>query len=192
MKPILESALTLNIKSLVRDKVIKENSLYSGVISWNNKNKSQISILVKTEEKSGVMMLDYVCNGKHKNYKIFLTTISSNLGIGKVWFFICPETGVRCRKLYLNNGYFLHRLANGGFYYYAQTQSKNNRVFYSKVFDDVFRGKLDEELYKPYLKRYYRNKPTKTYKKLLARIERVNNVDEEMLFYGKVKKMNCK
>lgn len=160
--------------------------MYKGVLSWKNGN--QINISVKTEEKAGEMILNYFHKGKERNYKIYLTTITSNLGFGKVWFFICPQTKRKCRNLYLNNGYFLHREAGGGFYYFSQTQTKKDRVYYTKVFNDVFRGKLEEDLYKPYLKRYYKNKPTKTYQKLLKRIERANEVDVENFFCDRLKK----
>ena len=40
--------------------------------------------------------------------------VPSNLEEGIVWYFLCPETGKRCGKLYLQGTRFLHREAAKG------------------------------------------------------------------------------
>ena len=59
-----------------------------------------------------------------RNYKVYLTSTPSNLNRGEIWYFICPQTKKRCRKLYSIGGYFLHREAFNGCMYKIQIESK--------------------------------------------------------------------
>ncbi len=70
-----------------------------------------ISIQVNTISESPYTELDYKCDSEPIKYIIYLVSVPSNIGVGKVWYFLCPNTGKRCRKLYMINTYFLHRSA---------------------------------------------------------------------------------
>ena len=64
---------------------------------------------------------------KTLDYTINLVEVPSNLGRGKVLFFICPQTGKRCRILYRAYGspIFKSRTAyNHSIYYEIQTSSR--------------------------------------------------------------------
>jgi len=68
-----------------------------------------ISIAVDTFSESPCLELDYKLDGKPINYKVDLVNVPSNIGKGVVWFFVCPMTGKKCRKLYLVDTYFTSR-----------------------------------------------------------------------------------
>lgn len=105
------------------------------------------------------------------NYQVELVPIPSNLGRGVVWYFLCPATGKRCRKLYLVGGYFYHRSAFKGCLYEKQTFSHRNRKMYNSL-DFVFStDECYEKIYSKHFKRHYRGQPTKRYLKLMNRIE---------------------
>ncbi len=96
----------------------------------------------------------------------------SNLGKGLIWYFLCPETNKRCRKLYSIGGYFLHREAFKGCMYESQTQSKKYRQL-DKTLGAYFRtDDLYSQLYQKHFKKTYAGKPTKKYLKLIKQIER--------------------
>ena len=64
---------------------------------------------------------NYLQNGRPISYKISLVSLASNIGRGVVWFFLCPQTSKRCRKIYLLRERFLHREAFTGCMYEIQT-----------------------------------------------------------------------
>jgi hypothetical protein len=102
--------------------------------------------------------------------------MSSNIGNGRVWYFLCPHTGKRCRKLYLADTYFLHREAFKGCMYEKQTYSKIVRQQF-KLWEKVFcSDKIYEQMYKKYFKKQYAGKPTKKYLNLLEKLRRAGEV----------------
>lgn len=110
---------TVSISFLTKHGYLKTNQWQSGVITWSmggNKTGS-ISIRVNTHSQSPYLELDYNCNEVPINYRVQLVSVPSNLGKGVVWYFICPKTNKRCRKLYLVNTYFYHRSAFNGCMY---------------------------------------------------------------------------
>ena len=140
----------------------------SGIITWsrgegiNKTIAGRISITVNTNSESGYLELDYKHNDKPIKYRVQLVTIPANIGKGRVWFFICPQTGKHCRKLYLAGGYFFHRTAFTGGMYKKQADSKRWREW-----DKIFSGEtITEQLTKPYFKTHYNGKPTKRYLKI--------------------------
>ncbi|MCK8493572.1 hypothetical protein M0L20_17025 [Spirosoma sp. RP8] len=60
-------------------------------------------------------------------HRIDLLIAPSNLGKGKVFYFVCPVTAKRCRKLYLVDGWFVFRYALEDTYYEKQLWSKRYR-----------------------------------------------------------------
>ena len=90
------------------------NTAKSGTITWrNNYNEvtSRLRIQGVFNESDQYLYLSYNCNDNSHYYKILLTSIPSNLGKGVVWYFICPFTWKRCRKLHLLDERFMHRSA---------------------------------------------------------------------------------
>jgi len=108
-----------------------------------------------------------------------LVSVPSNIGKGVVWFFICPNTSKRCRKIYLGDTYFLHRRAFKGCFYEKQTYSHKNRQLY-KYFEAEFGiDKVYEQIYSKHFKKEYAGKPTKRYLKLKRQIQQADKLMQQ-------------
>ena len=109
-------------------------------------------------------------------YKVQFVSVTSNLGKGVIWYFVCPRTGKRCRKFYLADTYFYHREAFKGCMYEKQTQSKKSR-YLDKMLGAYFKTvHLFEQLYKKNFKKQYAGKPTKKYLKLTQQIQKAERI----------------
>jgi hypothetical protein len=175
---LFDEVKTVSISFLTKYRYLKPNQWQSGTINWSsNGNKTgSISIQVNTQSEQPYIELDYKCNEAPINYRVELVSAPSNLGKGGVWYFVCPRTGKRCRKLYLADTYFYHRSAFRGCMYEKQTQSKKSR-FIDKTLGAYFRtDQLFEQLYKKHLKKQYAGKPTKKYLKLTQQIQKVESI----------------
>jgi hypothetical protein len=120
--------------------------------------------------------LDYKCNAEPIK-KVYLVAGHFNLGQGKVWYFLCPNTRKRCRKLYMIDRYFLHRTVFRGAMYEKQTYSKNARQ-QIKTWGKMFKA---EQIYGKYFKKQYTGKPTKQYLQLLKQIQPLNSILQKEL-----------
>ncbi len=174
---------TLSVSFLKKHGYLKPNQLQSGTVTWSTGGNvtGTISIIVSMQPRVEYLALDYSCNGKPVNYRVRLTPVPSNLGIGLHWYFVCPNTGKRCRKLYLADTYFLHRDAFSGCMYRNQTLSKQARGLENSITDLFGAEELERELYRKHMKKKYRGKPTKRYLKLVERVEQARNIDIRIL-----------
>lgn len=144
--------------------------------SRNGVETSSIGIIIKMNDYESSITLKYNCNDTDYDYKVRLVSIPSNLGKGEIWYFICPFTQKRCRKLHLINGRFMHRSALPSGMYSKQTQSKTWRQM-EKIYSPYFDSEKNyKELHSKYFKRYYNGKPTKRYIKLMNRIKQSESV----------------
>ena len=175
---LYDEVKTVSISFLTKHGYLKSNQLKAGSIHWsrNGENLGSISIKVCTYSESPYLEFDYKCNKAPINYRAKLVSAPSNLGKGVVWYFICPKTGKRCRKLYLADTFFYHRSAFNGCMYEKQTQSKKSR-YLDKTLGEYFRtDQLFEQLYKKNFKKTYAGKPTKKYLKLTQQIQRAESI----------------
>jgi hypothetical protein len=154
----------------------------SGTITWsrgegeNKQVTAQINISVSTHSESPYLELNYNYRGKPVTYRVQLVSVPSNLRKGKIWFFICPNTGKRCRKLYCAGERFLHREAFRGCMYEKQTQSKKYRQL-DKTLGAYFKSdNLYSELYKKNFKKSYAGKPTKKYLRIMEQIQKAESI----------------
>lgn len=130
-------------------------------VNWRNES----SITVITYTTTHKVTLSYNTNGKSITYDVGIEQKASNLGKGFFYYFVCTATGLKCRKLYLYDGYFVHRKAIPNLHYKVQTKSKSFNLF--KFFEVCFKiDDLIEESEKPYFKSYYKGKPTKRFLQL--------------------------
>lgn len=176
---LYDEVKTISISFLAKHGYLKPNKLKAGSIHWsrNGENLGSISIKVCTYSESPYLEFDYKCNKALINYRVQLISAPSNLGKGVVWYFICPKTGKRCRKLYLADTYFYHRSAFSGCMYEKQTQSKKSR-YLDKTLGAYFRtDQLFEQLYKKHFKKQYAGKPTKKFLWLMERINKGESID---------------
>jgi hypothetical protein len=175
---LFDEVKTVSISFLTKHLYLKPNQRQSGTITWSsNGNKTgSISIQVNTQSEQPYIELDYKCNEAPIKYRVQLVSVPSNLGKGVVWYFVCPRTGKRCRKLYLADTYFYHRSAFRACMYEKQTQSKKSR-YLVKTLGEYFRSdQLFEQLYKKNFKKQYAGKPTKKYLKLTQQIQRAESI----------------
>ena len=170
---LFDDLKTVSISFLNKHGYLKVGQWQQGSINWsrNGSKTGSISIMVDTIAKEKYLELNYACNGSDIRYRIQLITVPSNLGKGLIWYFICPNTGKRCKKLYLNQCYFYHRSAFKNCMYEKQTQSKKSRDLEKALGAYFLLDAFFDELYKKNFKKVYRGKPTKRYLYLVRKIE---------------------
>jgi hypothetical protein len=126
----VEDCLKYRVKSLTENNnnYLKSYGIRTGVTSWsiNGQHHAKISFKVTHTENGTFITFDYKYNGEPINYNVNLISRVSNLGKGKMWFFVCPVTGKCCRKLYLYGTHFLHREAYKGLMYESQKKITKN------------------------------------------------------------------
>lgn len=175
---LYNEALQISITKLKEWEYLNPKQIKSGTINWssNGNPTGSISIIVNTQSEQPYIELDYKYRDEPRNYKVYLTSIPSNLNRGKIWYFLCPQTNKRCRKLYSIGGYFLHREAFNGCMYETQTQSKHYRQL-DKTLGAYFKQDgYYEEIYSKHFKTHYNGKPTKRYLKLMNKISQAENI----------------
>lgn len=135
---LFDKCKTLSVSDLKRFGFLKPDRYCSGVIRWklNEEQTGSISNTVNTQAEVRYIELNYSYNKTPICYTIQLVSISSNLCKGNIWLFLCPRTGVRCRKLHFVGAYLYHRTAFRGLYQ-KQTYSQKNREL-DKLFAELF------------------------------------------------------
>jgi len=175
---LYNEVLQIHISKLKEWGYLAPGKIKRGTIDWsrNGNPTGSISISVNTQSEQRYIELDYKYRDEPRNYKVFLTSTPSNLSRGEIWYFLCPQTNKRCRKLYSIGGYFLHREAFKGCMYESQTQSKKYRQL-DKTFGAYFKSdNLYSELYKKHFKKSYAGKPTKKYLRIMERIQKAESI----------------
>jgi len=175
---LYNEALQIHISKLKGWGYLNPEQIKSGTLNWskNGNPTGSISIKANTHSEQPYIALDYKYKNEPRNYKVYLTSTPSNLNRGKIWYFICPQTKKRCRKLYSIGGYFLHREAFNGCMYEAQTQSKKYRQL-EKTLGAYFKSdNLYSELYKKNFKKLYAGKPTKKYLRIMEQIQKAESI----------------
>lgn len=166
---LFDECKSISIADLKRLKYLLPESFLGGTISWTRlgEKTGSIGIRVYTDTDFPYVELDYKCNGEPIKYRINLEQQTSNLGKGIVWYFNCPQTGKRCRKLHLVQGYFFHRTAFRGCFYEKQVESKYWRFLDRSALGREFKlESLLEKRHKKYFKTHYAGKPTKRFTRL--------------------------
>ncbi len=174
---LFDESLQISTSNLKEWNYLKSGRIKSGTITWSSDGNrtASVSIEVNTQSEQPYIEFNYKYRDEPRNYKVKLVSVPSNLGKGVLWYFLCPQTNKRARKLYLIDGYFLHREAFNGLYA-CQTKSRETREF-DKTFGGIFKiDDLNEQLYGKYFKRMYAGKPTKKYLRIVEQIQKIENV----------------
>ena len=134
-------------------------------------------LIIDTGSERPFAMFSYWKDGRKIPNFVPLVKIAGNLGKGYVWYFVCPETGKRCRTLYSANGCFYHRTAFSNTIYRSQAASKKSRRFTAlgiadRAVEEFFSGNN--------VRTHYKGKPTKRYTRLLRQIERSARYEREI------------
>jgi hypothetical protein len=176
---LYNEALQISISKLKEWEYLNPEQIKKGKVTWssNGNQRGSISIKVNTKSEQTYIELDYKYRDEPRNYKVYLTSTSSNLDKGKIWYFLCPHTNKRCRKLYSIGGYFLHREAFKNCLYQSQIETKRDRRM-DKTFRAYFKSEeLYSELHKKHFKKTYAGIPTKRYLRIMEQIEQAEKID---------------
>ncbi len=175
---LYNEALQISISKLKELGYLNPGQFISGMLTWSRKGNKigSISIIVNTHSEQPYIELDYKYRDEPRNYKVRLVSMPSNLGKGLIWYFLCPQTNKRCRKLYSIGGYFLHREAFNGCMYESQTQSKKYRQL-DKTIGAYFKtDDLYSQLCQKHFKKTYAGKPTKRYLRIMEQIQKAESI----------------
>jgi hypothetical protein len=175
---LFENALQVSTKELKQWDYFKSAQIRSGVITWsrNGKESNSISIKVTMRENNSYLQLDYTSDGESVSYCVDLISIPSNLGFGKIWYFLCPLTNRKSRKLYLHKGKFQSCYTLPNMLYEKQTQSKEHR-FLEQTYGGYFKAdKLYEQMYEKHFRKTYAGKPTKKYLKIMRELKMYEHI----------------
>ncbi|WP_068598619.1 hypothetical protein ACF3NR_11110 [Vaginella massiliensis] len=175
---LYNEALQISISKLKEWEYLNPEQIKSGTLNWSSNGNpiGSISIRVNTHSEQPYIELDYKYRDEPRNYKVRLVSMPSNLGKGLIWYFLCPQTKKRCRKLYSIGGYFLHREAFNGCMYQTQTQSKKYRQL-DKTLGAYFKtDDLYSQLCQKHFKKTYAGKPTKKYLRLMEQIQKAESI----------------
>lgn len=114
-----EETRSIDAGRWARDGAIVPGERRAGSWGWYRNNERVASIGYETDcgPRRGTARLIYtyragaLAETHDVDYRIALTSIPSNLGIGRLWFFECPAVGCgrRVKKLYLGGRYFACR-----------------------------------------------------------------------------------
>ena len=172
---LYDDCKTISITALKRWGYLDTNNYKSGNITWSrgDRETGKIGIAVKMNEDGGTLTLNYICDKEPVNNQVEIISKRANIGNGRLWFFVCPQTGKPCRKLYLGNKYFLHRSTFRGYMYELQTWSNNTRhLLKTPMYLEIKADNIYEQIYTKHFKKYYNGKPTKRYVSLLKKIRK--------------------
>lgn len=90
----------VSISSLRKWGYLEPGRRTPGTIVWTRDGRTVGSISVIVDMVGEFVELEYSRAGEHIKDRVRLANAPSNLSKGRVWYFICPATGMRCRKLY--------------------------------------------------------------------------------------------
>lgn len=183
-----KSAKRIELSYFVKKGLIKEGVHYSTTFSWKDnhgRNSGNILLIFNYKEDQPYFNLIYTITNKQTgeerdfNYKIYLASVPSNLGKGKVWYFRCPVSGKRCRILYMvyYSDYFKAREAyQHRIYYSCQMASKydyaNSRYW-------TIKKQIEDLRAEKYFKWWYKGEQTKRAKLYNRLWEELSYWDQE-------------
>lgn len=165
-----EECLRLELPYLLKNGYIQKGCFVRGKISWTGGFWVSFTSLYRKEERW--LHLNYITRDKQTgkkweyDYKIYLCEVPSNLGKGMIPYFICPESGKRCRILYQAYGYdkwkcreaYLNRI-----FYSSQICSRAN---YANTRYWAIQKQIEKLLSRKYKKFTYKGQATKFAKKV--------------------------
>ena len=184
MVATIDEYLCISIADIKRLGYLNPNTVCQGVVTWNRggRKAAEVTMRVKT---TGVPFVSfgYSYKGTPTRQDVPLRWKRSNLNPESehgYYYFVCPDTGALCRKLYIVDGRFVSRRAFKPLYD-AQTKSKayrelNNTYGLLFQYDEIQRQRYRRETYRGKLTPYGRK-----VMKLARRLGAYLKVDTEAL-----------
>lgn len=128
MTGTIEQYICLSVSSCKRLGFFKEGTVATGKVIWTQGGQQVAAITLCTNTGTvPYAVLRYRYRGENIDTPLTLRYQASNLNNGTgFYYFVCPVTGMSCRKLYLVNGRFVSRSAFRPLYR-KQTESRTRR-----------------------------------------------------------------
>ena len=156
-----------DIKELIRRQTGTNQKLMQ-LITLNN---IEYRITVSIESKDVVFRWKF--KDKDKEVKVKLKTEPSNLGNGIVWYFLCPYTGHKCRKLFIDGNVVASRYA----FAHVYNQSRESKI--GRFFSGLNRKNIDRK----YGKQFYRGLLTPYGKRLRKQYDKMKRANDLLEVY---------
>jgi hypothetical protein len=127
---------------------------------------ASLLITLNIEIRDDFIILEFDINNQTVKQHINLFCQLSSFGKGYWYYFKCPITGEKCKKLYYWEQKFVSRAAIPGVLYKRQIESKSfrNAIKDNRKINSSY--KIICKGFKPYAKPYYRAKSTKTKRRM--------------------------
>lgn len=169
-------ALKLNINYLIKKGAIVAGREVKSTVDFSNGSSLELTAhLIKWNE---YVLIRYSKNKVNFEFRVFIEEMDSNLGKGLHYYFLCPQTGKRCKILYMAYGSdsFKSRGAyNKRLYYLTQLRSKELRTvaryFHVEKRVDIMYSKRRTQT--------YQGKETKRHKRLCKLLKLKAELDEK-------------
>lgn len=170
-------AIRIELSYLLKHGYIVKGSYITGTLYWTNGSNIWIEsdftrefpfIRLKYQNTNG-----YTNEITQHDYKIYFTSVPSNLGKGRVLYFLCPSTNHRCRILYKCYGSQIWKSRYAyqyRIYYQSQISSKLHH-YIDRYFETE---KKLKQLYSQIAKSHYQGEKTA----LQRRVERLEYKQE--------------
>ena len=173
--------IRIELSYLLKNKYIEKGCIKQLNLSWTNGSNITVITCYKDDDKY-IRLIHTTTNNrtgesKDYDYKIKLTTIPSNLGIGEIVYFLCPQTGRKARILYKCYGSEIWKSRfsyKTRIYYQSQIASKLN------VYNDKFwkLERLIEKIEPTVRKQQYKGKATRLMTRISMLRKKRNKFDE--------------
>ena len=165
----------IELSYLLREGYIKKEGHILGSLSWTDGSSITIESKYTEDEKYLRLVYTLIDSTGEKyslDYKVGLYTKPSNLGVGEVLFFVCPQARNLCRVLYRAYGspIWKSRGSYARYVYYPQQISSKRSKYNDRYWD--LKRKL-EELYKKRASYTFKGKSTK-------RAERIDRLERAL------------
>lgn len=176
-----QTALRIELKSLKAAGLLQPGRELAALLSWDGGQSVQAVGNLDGRYIRLIYTLTDTAGGRYEyDYKIHLTAVPSNLHKGEILYFVCPQSGRRCTKLY--RAYDAHKFIAmqalpRRLYYPAQISSKRER-------DNDNYHRLKKQLQAAPTQRAafcHRGKLTRRYRQELARYARLRRYDAARL-----------
>ena len=186
----VNNACCIDIDNLKESNVLVKNKCVVGSIGWSNGN--EIGIESYLSEDDSYLRLVYNCNSVKYDYTVTIVSVPSNLGVGRVIYFLCPTSGKRCRKLYRAYGsheWKSREAQQNRLYYSSQLSAKND--YHNDRYWHYERVKVPQ-LLKKCKNTQYKGKPTKAMEKYYDALDemRVHDIKRWVSISGVLLKNN--
>ncbi len=160
----------ITITGLKRCGFFRPNMITRGSYGWTRDGQNSELIEITACLADRYIELNYVYGDEPIAYRVELESISKHFG-GCEWYFICPETDRRCRKLYGIGKLFLSRFAYPSTMYSIQTESKRGREIMKALRCIEIRRELQTRRHCP---PKYKGTETKRYRRMIEKATRID------------------